>query len=93
MAHAVGDLEFADILDDRRNLRVGHLTLRRHVAVRPMVLPHTRLDGEEEGSIGMMARIVDVVHQRRPAFGTGGMASMARAAIRVVGGLAFDSEG
>jgi hypothetical protein len=50
--------EFADVLHDRSHLRLGHLGLRWHIAVRPMVLPRAQLGREKEGAVSMVSRIL-----------------------------------
>ena len=62
----------------RRQVGVGHLRLRRHVAERPMVLPDSAPGGNDEGRVRMMPGVVDVVHQGRPLVGAGAVLAMAR---------------
>jgi len=42
---------------------------RRHVAEPPVVYRHAELHRTEKGKIGVMARLVDFVHQRRTLIG------------------------
>ncbi len=62
VADAICNLEFTDVLRDGRNVFLAHLPLRRHIAVRPVMLPHTKLRRHEERDVGVMSRIIDVVN-------------------------------
>jgi hypothetical protein len=88
----IGDLEFAYVLHDRRKLRLSHLGLRRHIAVRPMVLPHAQLGREKKRPVTMVSRIVDVVNQGWPFCGAGGVAPVASGAIRLEGRFALNGQ-
>jgi hypothetical protein len=56
-------LKLANVLDDRRNLFLGDLRLRRHVSKTPMMLANTKFDGDKECAVGVVAGIVDNVHK------------------------------
>jgi hypothetical protein len=88
----IGDLKFPHVLHDGRNLRFGHLVLWWHIAVRPMVLPHTQLGRQKKGSISMVSRIVNVMNQRRPFFGTGSVEPMTGGTVRLESRLATEGE-
>ncbi len=65
-ADAVGYLDLAHEPHDRSNLLFRDLGLGRHVPESPVMLPHTDLDGDREGRIAVVSRMIDSVDQRGP---------------------------
>ena len=60
IGNAVCGLHLTYILHDRCKLRFGDLGLWRHIAVRPVVLPHARFGGEKERTVVTMAGLVHI---------------------------------
>ena len=85
---AIGLLQFADIPNDRCDLLVGYIGLRRHVAEPPVVLLRATSDRAIEGGVTMMTRIVDIVNEGRSLTGTPGIPAVAFDARLVEGGPA-----
>ena len=48
-----------------------------------MVLPNAKFGGEKEGAVGMVAGIIEIVHERRAFVGPGGVNAVARRAVGV----------
>lgn len=87
ISNPIRDLEFAHILYDRCSLLLGDLALWRHITIRPMMLAHAEFGGHEEGSVGMVPRIVDVMDKGWTFFGSGRFEAMTRSTIRLEQGL------
>ncbi len=74
---AVGDLQLAHELDDLLQRALAYLRLGRHVAKTPVMLRHATFGRENESGIGVMARLIDLVHQRRALIGAAGKVTVA----------------
>ena len=61
--NAVGELEFTDVADDLVDLGFSYAGDREHVAEVPVVLTDAAEDGEVEGRVAVVARVVDTVDQ------------------------------
>lgn len=60
------------VLDDLRNLLARYAGYRQHVAEPPVVCRHAELHRAEKGEIAVMARLVDLVHERWSLIGPPG---------------------
>ena len=83
IADPICRLQFTHVLDDRGNLAVRDLRLRGHVAEWPVMPANALSCGQNEGSIGMMSRIVDVMDERRALVGACFICAMTKGTIRI----------
>ena len=74
----VGMLQFADVADDFLNFIGRNAGDGRHVAERPVVLPHSLTDGGTNTEIGVMPRLVDFVDKRWTLPSPGSMHAVAK---------------
>ena len=80
---AVGLLHLADVADDLLNVIRRDARHRRHVAERPVMLPHSLTDRCANTEVGVMAGLVDAVDQRWALTGALGIHPVTERAVGV----------
>ena len=86
---AGGELEVADVADDLADLGFGDAGDGEHVAKGPVVLTDAAYYGEVEGSVAMVAGVVDAVDEGGAKVRSGGGLTMALGAMGVEDGFAL----